>query len=142
MLEFNATFLVAMFSFVVFIFIMNAIFYEPVLSVMKKRRDYIASNYDEANEIEQKSKEIDNNISAQILSAQNSAREELNSAVFEARKESDKNTSEIIENLKQQFQTQKDDLYRQKTDIETDLGSEITDELADDISSKLLGGVK
>ena len=37
MMEFNATFLIAMLSFVVFIMIMNAIFYNPILSIIRKR---------------------------------------------------------------------------------------------------------
>ena len=51
MIEFNATFLVAMLSFVVFIMIMNAIFYRPILNIMRKRDEYINSNYDEAKEL-------------------------------------------------------------------------------------------
>ena len=45
MVEFNATFLIAMLSFVVFIMIMNAIFYNPILDIMRKREEYINSNY-------------------------------------------------------------------------------------------------
>ena len=45
MLEFNATFIVAIISFAVFIVIMNAIFYRPILEIIKKRDDYINSNY-------------------------------------------------------------------------------------------------
>ena len=48
MLEFNATFIVAMLSFIVFITIMNAIFYKPILSVIEKRKDFIDSNYIDA----------------------------------------------------------------------------------------------
>ena len=47
MFEFNATLIVAMISFVVFMFIMNAIFYRPILNIIKKRDDYINSNYED-----------------------------------------------------------------------------------------------
>ena len=44
MFEFNATFLVAMISFVVFIIIMNAILYKPILSIIEERQAYIDKN--------------------------------------------------------------------------------------------------
>ncbi len=53
MIEFNATFLVAMLSFVVFILIMNAIFYNPILGIIRKREDYISSNYEDSKRFEE-----------------------------------------------------------------------------------------
>jgi predicted PurR-regulated permease PerM len=58
MIEFNATFLVAMFSFVLFILIMNAIFYRPILNIIRKREDYIASNTESVQKFEQKAEEL------------------------------------------------------------------------------------
>ena len=48
MFEFNATLIVAMFSFVVFMFIMNAIFYRPILNIIRKRENYVNDNYEAA----------------------------------------------------------------------------------------------
>ena len=60
MIEFNATFLIAMLSFVVFILIMNAIFYQPVLNIIRKRDDYINSNYADSKEILEEAKLLEN----------------------------------------------------------------------------------
>ena len=56
MIEFNATFLIAMLSFVVFILIMNAIFYQPILNIIRKRDDYIDSNYADSKELLEKAR--------------------------------------------------------------------------------------
>ena len=43
MLEFNATFIVAMISFIVFMLIMNAILYKPLAHIQQNRTDLIDS---------------------------------------------------------------------------------------------------
>ena len=77
MIEFNATFIVAMISFIVFIFIMNIIFYRPILSIIKKREDYMNNNHNEAKELTDQvsvyRKEIDDAVSQEKISAAHSA---------------------------------------------------------------------
>ena len=58
MIEFNATLIVAILSFVVFMVIMNAIFYRPILNIIRKREDYIDTNYKDEKDITKKAKEI------------------------------------------------------------------------------------
>ena len=48
MLEFNATFFIAMVSFVVFMVIMNAILYKPLERIVKERQDLIDKNHQKA----------------------------------------------------------------------------------------------
>lgn len=43
MLEFNATLIVAMISFIVFMVIMNAILYKPISRIQKEREEFIAA---------------------------------------------------------------------------------------------------
>ena len=52
-MEFDATFLIAAISFIVFVFIMNKIFYAPVLKIMRERQVYIENNYDSAKQNKQ-----------------------------------------------------------------------------------------
>lgn len=54
MLEFNATFLVAMISFIVFMIIMNAILYKPIERIQAERDSIVAKNNDEASTTEEK----------------------------------------------------------------------------------------
>ena len=71
MLEFNATFLVSMISFIVFIIIMNAIFYKPILGVIEERENFINDHYNDAKNskdkaqslLEQKEKRLNDTLS-------------------------------------------------------------------------------
>ena len=58
MFEFNATFIIAMASFIVFIIIMNAILYKPILSIIEKRQSYIDDNNNAAIDSRNKTKSI------------------------------------------------------------------------------------
>ena len=54
MLEFNATFFIAMVSFVVFMVIMNAILYKPLERIVKERQDLIDKNHQKAQTAKEK----------------------------------------------------------------------------------------
>ncbi len=54
MLEFNATFFIAMVSFVVFMVIMNAILYNPLERIVKERQDLIDKNHQKAQTAKEK----------------------------------------------------------------------------------------
>ena len=55
-MEFDATFIFAAVSFIVFVFIMNKIFYAPVLKIMKERQIYVEKNYISAKQTEEETK--------------------------------------------------------------------------------------
>lgn len=86
MIEFNATFIVSIVSFVIFIFIMNYIFYRPILSVIRKREEYIADNNKEAKDL--------------TLRAED-ALQEIESAIFQEKALCSKRAAIAIENLRQ-----------------------------------------
>ena len=43
-MEFNATFLATIISFIVFVFLMNKILYAPILNIMEERKNFINDN--------------------------------------------------------------------------------------------------
>lgn len=53
-MEFNATFLVSIISFLVFMYIMNAIFYEPLTKVIDERDGIVKDNYEHSREARHK----------------------------------------------------------------------------------------
>ena len=57
-MEFNATFIVAFISFVIFIIIMNYILYKPINGIVEKRKNIIDENYSLAQKNSEKSKAI------------------------------------------------------------------------------------
>ena len=57
-MEFNATFLATIISFVLFVILMNKILYAPILSIMEERKAFIDGNYKSAKENDEKVAEL------------------------------------------------------------------------------------
>ncbi len=139
MIEFNATFLVAMLSFVVFIMIMNAIFYRPVLNIMRKREEYINSNYNEANSNSEEAQKLDAQRTEKIQQTQNQCRTDIKNIVEEAQNIASKNAQDARAKVKDEIQSRKDSLTRESEALEGALKSGVVTDLASSITSKLLG---
>ena len=75
MLEFNATLLVCIVSFVIFLLMLNAILYEPLAQVIQHRKRYIESNYKEAEEAKENLQKILNWRKERIEKSKEVARE-------------------------------------------------------------------
>lgn len=137
MLQFNATFIIALISFVIFIILMNYIFYKPVLCILEKRKQYIDNNISASdtmkNEAEKILKEKDNRINDANSLSKNILNEKTTVAASKAK--------EIINTAKslstEKIQTQKDNLknYENNADIDTS-----ADDISDVIVGKILGG--
>lgn len=139
MIEFNATFLVAMLSFVVFIMIMNAIFYRPILNIMRKREEYINSNYNEANSNSEEAQKLDAQRTEKIQQTQNQCRTDIKNIVEEAQNIASKNAQDARAKVKDEIQSRKDSLTRESEALEGALKSGVVTDLASSITSKLLG---
>lgn len=138
MIEFNATFLVAMLSFVVFIMIMNAIFYRPILNIMRKRDEYINSNYDEAKELSEQAEKLDIKKAETIQQTQNECRTEIKNVVENAQGLASKNVQDARTEVKNEIQLKKDSLVREGEALEGVLKSSVVTDLASSITSKFM----
>ena len=138
MIEFNATFLVAMLSFVVFIMIMNAIFYRPILNIMRKRDEYINSNYDEAKAFSEQAEKLDIKKAEIIQQTQNECRTELKNVVENAQGLASKNVQDARTEVKNEIQLKKDSLVRESEALEGVLKSSVVTDLASSITSKFM----
>lgn len=138
MIEFNATFLVAMLSFVVFIMIMNAIFYRPILNIMRKRDEYINSNYDEAKELSEQAEKLDIKKAETIQQTQNECRTEIKNVVENAQGLASKNVQDARTEVKNEIQLKKDSLVREREALEGVLKSSVVTDLASSITSKFM----
>ena len=58
MLEFNATILIAMLSFIIFMMLMNVILYKPMLQIVQKRKNLLLMNENDIKENEQSASEL------------------------------------------------------------------------------------
>mgnify|MGYP004455731003 FL=1 len=138
MIEFNATFLVAMLSFVVFIMIMNAIFYRPILNIMRKRDEYINSNYDEAKKLSEQAEKLDIKKAETIQQTQNECRTEIKNVVENAQGLASKNVQDARTEVKNEIQLKKDSLVRESEALEGVLKSGVVTDLASSITSKFM----
>ena len=57
-MEFNATFLATIVSFIVFVILMNKILYAPILNIMEERRNFIDNNYKTVEKNDEKIKKL------------------------------------------------------------------------------------
>jgi len=124
-MEFNATFIVAFFSFIVFVLIMNQILYKPIQDIVEKRKNLIDGNYNEANQNQEKSKSILQDRLDKLSSARSRVKEETSQTLnkikdekHKAEKEAkDKVNSEIEENINALNNTQQEAINTLSKDV-------------------------
>ena len=139
MFEFNATLIVAMFSFVVFMFIMNAIFYRPILNIIRKRENYVNDNYETVKTLENKAAEYNTEYQTKLNSAKEQEREALSAKIDNAQKLSFKTTQEANEKAKIEIATNKELIEKNKNELIDNINSNIVNNLASDIVRKIAG---
>ena len=138
MLEFNATFFVAMFSFIVFMIMMNSILYKPLTKIEEERESLISKNYEDAKVTNEKNENLKRQHESSLEKSRLLAKDNFNKKVSEY-----KNRKEnIIENAKN---LSKKDLAVSNAELEGDereakllLKTKILD-LANMAASKVLG---
>ncbi len=139
MLEFNATFLIAMFSFVVFIMIMNAIFYNPILGIIRKRNDYINSNYENSKRFKADAEEFNTTRASKLEQTQKKCRHEFRKAINSAHDEATEKLHAAKEHTKQEIQSQKDKLSTEENELKNTIKETVVKDLASTIAAKFLG---
>ncbi len=138
MLEFNATFFIAMISFVIFMIIMNAILYKPLERIVTERRNLIDKNNLKAKIAQEKTDILKKWQISSIEKAQKSSRETYQKILneYKAKKdsiiESEKNLSRK-EIAIAQAET-KSEVIEAKHELKEEVNI-----LADIITSKILG---
>lgn len=115
-MEFNATFIVSLISFAVFIVIMNTILYAPINDIVQKRKEYIDENYNTASKncaqkesiLEKRNNDLKNahdNAREQVAIKKEEINKKRNQAVSlakqEVKKELDEKTSSLVQEQKQ-----------------------------------------
>lgn len=138
MLEFNATFFVAMFSFIIFMIIMNAVLYKPLARIQKERADIIQNDNEVTRITEEKTENLKQQQQANLEQSRTIAKDNFNRKVSEY-----KERREII--LSTAKNLAKKDLAVANAELEGDereanllLKSQLNN-LASAVASKVLG---
>ena len=138
MFEFNATFLIAMVSFVLFIIIMNKVLYEPILSVINERQDYIDKNNNAALDSKNMSKSILDDKEKKLNDAAIASKKLISERVIQENNTSAKLTEDARIKSLSDIDSAKKDLQHEVEQTNEALKNNVKD-LAENISSKILG---
>lgn len=137
-MEFNATFLVSAVSFILFCFIMNAIFYKPLQKVVLEREKFIDETNKEADENYEKSEALIKDKNDKIEAAKLDSKKVILDKTEEMKSKKAQMTEDARTNATSMIDTAKTDMNREKESSQAVLDEE-SKKLADEIVSKILG---
>jgi len=137
-MEFDATFLIAAISFILFVLIMNKIFYSPVFKIMQLRNQTVEDNYSKAEIIKKEVKKQEEYHSSSLDTVRTEARGVLDAAIQRVNSEKSKIISDYKTELGKNAVLEKENLINSAYAAEEVL-KDNTAEIAKDISGILLG---
>lgn len=137
-MEFNATFIVSIISFVVFVLIMNKIFYVPITKIVEEREKKLKENYDDADWYNQAAEGILKVRNDKLLKTDEKSRSIIADKIETYNNKSKKVTTEAAQKSVEEIKARKEALNIEKQQAEAELKTK-TKELAQMISSKVMG---
>lgn len=137
-MEFNATFLVSIISFIVFTWIMNIIFYKPLENVINERQEFIDETTKVARNMSEEADKISADREQRLSKANEAAKQVINDNVSKAKEQAKLRTDEAKKQSSESIVSAKNDLNSQAEQTKELLKGNIK-ELAESISQKILG---
>lgn len=137
-MEFNATFIASAISFIVFVFIMNAIFYKPLQTVVDKRQEFIDETTKETKAHKEKSELILKDKAKKIEITKHDAKKIILEKTEDVKNQKASMTAQAQQESFGKVETAKDELQKSYEDAEGTLAEE-TKKLAQQIADKILG---
>ncbi len=139
-MEFNATFLVAAVSFIVFTLLLQKIFYQPVSKIIEKRKSFLDENALATEENLQNAQAIRTNKDKEILSSKTDAKNMIMAEVEKANQERVFKEHELKEDTLKKISEQKVALNNDK-DVTANEMKHNLDDISNSILVKLTGGI-
>lgn len=138
-MEFNATFLVSIISFLVFMYIMNAIFYEPLTKIIDEREGIVHDNYEHSRQSRHKAEKLLKDKENRLTETAKQSRQIMVDKTNEAN--SDYKTKVDLAKVKsnQKVEELKAELSRSENEAKEVLNSHV-ENLAQTIVNKVLQG--
>ena len=137
-MEFNATFIVTIITFIVFVFLMNKILYAPILNIMEERKNVIDRNYKFANENDAKVEELVSEKEEKLAIAKEEAREKYSETMDGYKSEKAEIITESQNSSRDELEASRTELMNLSNEVKDGLKSRMTD-LANDIVEKVIG---
>ena len=135
-MEFNATFLVSVISFIIFVFIMNTIFYKPVGKIISDRENLISDTLNEAQKNREISKKLIEERDKKLVDASIQSKEYLSQEIEKANLKSKEEIALAKQTSFEKIEKEKTNIETDKQNAEKELESHINN-LADEIIKKV-----
>ncbi len=120
-MEFNATFLISAISFIIFVFIMNTIFYKPILRIMEERKAFIEKNEQKIADANNQSKELEEKKEREIQSARANAKATVDNGLERVKSENKEIMNNFTEEQKQRAENEKRELNKESINSKEEL---------------------
>ena len=137
-MEFDATFLISIISFIIFVFIMNAIFYKPVMRIMEERNKVVEDNFNKAEEINKETEKQELYHSKELDLSRNDARMTIDKQIKTLESEKTKIVAAYKKQLFLEANHKKENLKQSAIEAKEILKDNVVD-IAKNISNILLG---
>lgn len=137
-MDFNGTFLVTIISFILFVYLMNKVLYEPMRKIVKERNNFVQGNYSSADENNKKAEELVNQRDEQLVTAKDDARKKYNEILNDYKSEK----ADIISNANNQSVQELEEAYKHLDNVSSEAKERLKGSMADlanDIVEKVLG---
>lgn len=138
-MEFNATFIISIISFVIFVIIMNFIFYKPLEKIVSEREKFIEDNFDDAKMNNSNAQKITEVYSKKIEETNSQCKVILSEKSQNAKLKREELISEAQKKSSEEILNNKNELSRASQDTKEVLKSEVVN-LASLMTNKLFGG--
>jgi F-type H+-transporting ATPase subunit b len=137
MIEFDATIVVQMINFAIFLFIMRKILFGPLVGHIQERRNYLANTEKRISESMIKLEEAEKNYHSQLNDARQRAQDIIKGQISSAEEEKQKIVQAAIEETKKVFEDFRNELGEESSKVRSQLQEDINS-LAEEITGKVL----
>lgn len=138
MLEFNATILIAMISFVIFMALMNVVLYKPMLTIVQRRKALLQMNEEDMKENEKSTAELEQQRDAQIEEARANSRGIISSMTAEAKNQRAENLAKAAKDVNEYLDGKVGELNQDVVQAKHEIKSDVVG-LAQEILGKISG---
>ena len=137
-MEFDATFLIAAISFIIFVFIMNMIFYNPILKIMQERNSVVENNFSDAKILKAETQKQEQYHAEKLEISRNEARTVLDNEMQRMKSKKSQIIAEYKTELYSHTAKEKENLKKSALEAKEILKENVVD-IAKNISNILLG---
>lgn len=138
LLQIDGTLIVMAISFIIFMFVMQKIFYSPMTRVRKERDKYIDDTHNKARQIKEQAVTLEAEYEKQIAQAKSVASGSVSKAITSANAEKASLLEEQNKKVNEQISLAKDSIQKEKYEAQEVLKQHVAS-LAQSISTKILG---